>query len=71
MNLAPPPKDGTLEELQEWCDSLYEFLKYPAFHVLRFVPRADAPGAIEGNIYYDEDDEKLKVYDSDSWNNAY
>ena len=71
MNLRPPPEKGSLEELQAWCDELYEYLKYPTFHVIRFVPRSAAPDTVEGNVYYDEDDDKLKVYDSDSWNDAY
>lgn len=34
MNLKPPPETNDVEELKEWCDELYEFLKYPVFHTM-------------------------------------
>ena len=71
MNLRPPPKTDNVDELLQWCKELYEFLKYPAFHMIRFVPRATISDTSEGNVYYDSDDEKLKVRDSDSWNDTY
>jgi len=71
MNLSPPPENGTLEELQDWCDELYQFLKYPTFHVFRMVPRSTAPDTVEGNVYYDSDDNKLKVRDDSTWQDTY
>ena len=71
MNLRPPPEDATLEDLKEWCDELYEFLKFPFFHVINFVPRASCADLTEGNVYYDSDDDKLKVRDSSAWKDTY
>ena len=31
MNLKPPPETEDIKELKQWCDDLYEFLKYPMF----------------------------------------
>ena len=31
MNLKPPPETTDIEKLKEWCDEVYEFLKYPMF----------------------------------------
>ena len=71
MNLAPPPENGTHEELLAWCKELYEFLKYPKFHVIGLMPRSGAPDTDEGNIYYDSDDNKLKVRDDSTWQDTY
>jgi hypothetical protein len=71
MNLKPPPASDDIVELRKWCEELYEFLKYPAFHIINMVPRATCSDTTEGNIYYDSDDDKLKVRDSDSWNDTY
>jgi len=71
MNLKPPPEGEDIIELRKWCEELYEFLKYPCFHIINMVPRASCSNTTEGNIYYDSDDDKLKVRDSDSWNDTY
>jgi hypothetical protein len=34
---------------------------------LKFVPQSDAPTAEAGTVYYDADDNKLKVYNGTSW----
>ena len=62
MNLESPPRNATLEEMNEWMEKLYEFLKLPAFHSLILVPRTDVADPETGIIYYDSDDNKLKVY---------
>jgi len=71
MNLSPPPITNEIEELRRWCEDLYEFLKNPAFHVIKLVPRSGAPDTEEGNVYYDSDDDKLKVRDSSAWQDTY
>jgi len=71
MNLQPPPMDDDITELRKWCEELYKFLQFPAFHVINMVPRASCDETTEGNIYYDSDDKKLKARDSDSWNDTY
>lgn len=71
MNLLPPPEDAGIDELRKWCNEVYEFLKFPFFHAINFVPRASCSDTTEGNVYYDSDDDKLKVRDSNSWNDTY
>jgi len=71
MNLRPPDENATTEELLAWCKELYQFLQYPTFEVIRFVPRSGAADTVEGNVYYDSDDDKLKVRDASSWNDTY
>ena len=71
MNIPPPPLTDDLEELRKWCEDLYGFLKNPAFHVIKLVPRSGAPTAEEGNVYYDSDDDKLKVYNAVDWQDTY
>lgn len=31
MNLQPPPPQANIEEMRQWCEDLYEFLKFPVF----------------------------------------
>jgi hypothetical protein len=38
MNLRPPPDTEDIKELRQWCEELYEFLKYPAFHKILLKP---------------------------------
>ena len=82
MNLRtppePPPEDADIQQLRDWIREhydwtllLYEFLKFPCFHLINLVPRASCADTTEGNVYYDSDDDKLKVRDSDSWNDTY
>ena len=71
MNLRPPPNSADVEELRSWCKEVYEFLKYPSFHVIRFLPQSDSPNTAEGNVYYDSDDDKLKVRDASTWQDTY
>lgn len=83
MNLPPPPEppaeDAAIEQLRDWIREyygwtllLYEFLKFPVFHVLRLMERSDAPTETEGGvIYYDSDDEKLKCHNNTDWQNTY
>jgi hypothetical protein len=82
MNLlpppGPPPKTDDTVAMQQWLEThydwillLYEFLKFPAFGVIKLVPRATAPGTEEGSVYYDSDDDKLKCRDASSWQDTY
>ncbi len=72
MNLQPPPETDDIKVLKRWCDSLYEYLKYPTFYQIRFVPRSDSPSETsEGVIYYDSDDSKLKCHNDLDWQNTY
>jgi len=34
MNLKPPPITDDIEVLKRWCDELYDFLKFPVFHIM-------------------------------------
>ena len=70
MNLRPPP-NAKDPEVAKWLKELYEFLKFPCFHAINFVPRASMSDTTEGNVYYDSDDDKLKVRDASSWNDTY
>ena len=65
MNLQPPPDQADLEQLRKWCNELYEFLKFPAFHVVRFVPRDEPADESQGNVYFDYSLNKLVVYTND------
>lgn len=71
MNLPPPPLHATLEELREYCAQMHRFLQYPTFEVIRFVPRSTAPDTVEGNTYYDSDDDKVKTRDAATWQDHY
>jgi len=83
MNLPPPPEPPAenaeieelrnyIQEINKWNFLLYEFLKFPVFHVLKLVQRSDAPSeAIGGVIYYDSDDEKLKCHNDTDWQDTY
>lgn len=69
--LRPPPHNGSIEDLNAWAVELWNFLKYPHFHVIRFVPRSDRTSPNEGDVYYDSDDDKLKVRNgSASWDDC-
>ncbi len=59
--IRPVPVDASIEELRAWCVEVWEFLRYPQFHVIRFVPRSDRIDPQEGDLYYDGDDDKLKI----------
>jgi hypothetical protein len=54
--------DKFIRHLMTWIYDLYTFLQYPEFVKLRFheMPNIDNPE--EGDVYYDSDDSKLKVY---------
>jgi len=67
MDLRPPPETEDMRELKEWCAELYEFLKHPSFHSLRFVPRASCDDTTEGNIYYDSDTDILMIRNASAW----
>lgn len=72
MNLRPPPMltgDAKIDikALSEWQAEAYEFLKYPAFHVIRMVPRAAPSDTAEGNIYMNSTSHLLMCRDDDSW----
>jgi hypothetical protein len=71
MNLNPPPFGGTHEELLSWCNELYEFLKYPHFHAIRFIKRTTPPESAEGVTYLDDDDDKLKVHNGTDFQDCY
>jgi hypothetical protein len=72
MNLRPPPQrtgndKEDLDAMFAWAEEQYEFLKYPAFHVLRMVPRSAPSDTSEGNIYMDSTSHLLMCRDDDSW----
>lgn len=72
MNLTPPPfRTGNdkedLDKLYEWVWHTYEFLKYPAFHVIRLVPRASKSDRQEGDLYYDSDTDKATLGVAAAW----
>ena len=67
MNLRPPPQTENIEDLRKWCEDLYEFLKFPHFHTIRFVPRASESDTSEGNLYYDSDTDKLTLRVAAAW----
>ena len=67
MNLKPPLVYKSFEDFTRWLEDLYEFLKYPVFHLLKLVPRSTAPTAEEGLIYYDSDINALMLYDGTRW----
>ena len=66
MNLSPPPETEDINELRMWCLRVYEFLLSPAFTQIKFIPKASAETYDQGTIYYDSDDDKLKVCTSSS-----
>ncbi len=68
MNLIKPPRDATLYELQQWCEDLWEFIQYQALHLIKFVPRSDAPASPdEGTFYYDSDVDTFLYWDGSEW----
>jgi len=67
MNLNPPPQTDNIEDLRKWCQELYEFLKFPHFHMIRFVPRASLADISEKNLYYDSDTNKLVLRVAAAW----
>jgi hypothetical protein len=65
MNLRPPPTTNNLAELRKWCEELYNFLLFPSFEVIRFLPRAAptiADGTVEGIVYQDDTGNVLKAH---------
>ena len=56
--------ENRIQDILSWLRDVYEFLKYPVFHLIRLLPRTapTSDTAEEGVIYYDEDDDKVKVY---------
>ena len=67
MNLDAPPRQATLEEINDWVEKLYEFLKLPAFNSIVLVPRVSVDEPEIGMIYYDSDDNKFKIYNGSSF----
>ena len=72
MNLPPPPvltgnTEQDIKMLADWQVEVYEFLKYPAFHIIRMVPRSAPSDTAEGNIYMDSTSHFLMCRDDDSW----
>lgn len=57
----------TISQMQDWHESLYEFLKYPVFHVIRFYPRASKASRQEGDLYYDSDTDKMTLGVAAAW----
>ena len=72
MNLSPPPvltgdTEQDIKILAGWVEEAYKFLKYPAFHIIRMVPRSAPSDTAEGNIYMDSATHLLMCRDDDSW----
>jgi|2_EtaG_2_1085320.scaffolds.fasta_scaffold07705_2 hypothetical protein len=67
MNLKPPLRFSSIEDLQPWLEDLYNHLKSIAVHTLKFVGRSAAPDSEAGKMYYDTDDNALLVYDGTAW----
>lgn len=71
MNLRPPPKNPSIEDLERWCNELYEFLQLPTFEVIKFVPRSSSPMEEAGVTYYDSDDNKAKTHNNTAFQDLY
>ncbi len=56
-----------IQSLLNWQRDIHRFLQYPVFTKLRFSPRPDLSSPAEGDIYYDEDDNKFKGYNGTSF----
>jgi len=65
MNLRPPPDHANVKELKKWCDELYRFLQYPAFHQIRMVPRAQPTDESRGNMYFDDSANAMVTFTSE------
>ena len=82
MNLVPPPEvpqnmeddkavETWIREQSTWMEALYEFLKFPTFELLKFVPRSDEGPLEDGTAYYDSDDNKLKCHNGTAYQDTY
>ena len=70
-NLRPPPESKDLDEIRDWLDDLYEFLKYPHFRQIRFIKRTDPSESAEGVTYLDDDDDVLKCHNGTDFQDCY
>jgi len=61
MNLAPPPRDATVTEINNYLESMHEFLMFPTFSSIKFIPRTTVASLDEGVVYYGSSDDKLKI----------
>lgn len=71
MDLRPPTNLRTPEDIQKWLNDLYEWLKYPRFHLINFVPMTDVDDPGEGDTFYDSDDDTVKTYNGSTWDDHY
>ena len=71
FNLEPPPTTSEPELLRDWMDKLYKYLKYPHFHQIRFIKRSTASESVEGVVYLDSDDDKLKCHNGTDFQDTY
>lgn len=73
MQLPPPRRFESLDEVYAYIVDLYHFLQHPAFQSVRLIPQSDPPSEVgdgltysKGEVYYDSDDDKFKGY-TGSW----
>lgn len=71
MDLRPPPEIKNNPEATSWLKDLYEWLKYPRFHLINFVPQTDVDSPGEGDTFYDSDDNTIKTYNGSTWDDHY
>ena len=67
MNLRPPPVTDDINVLYDWCFELWQFLQYPSFHAIRFVPRDTKSDRQEGDVFCDSNTDKLIFGGASSW----
>lgn len=74
MNLRPPPSTNNLAELRSWCEELYKFLQFPVFQTVRLLPRSEPTSddqTVDGVMYQDSTDHKLKVHNATDFQDTY
>jgi hypothetical protein len=61
MNLQPPPVTDDIKVLREWCEDLYEFLKFPAFPGGAITRTQDKDGDTMVQIEESADEDKVRI----------
>jgi len=78
MNLHPPPITGKLEELRQWCEDAFEYLKMRKHHkslwlpVRMFIPETTGGSAVYTEYEYGTNDVMIAhmAFDKDSTERA-
>jgi len=71
FNLEPPPETNDINLWRDWFEKLYEFLKYPHFHQIRFIARATPSKSVKGVTYLDSDDNTMKTHNGTDFQDYY